>query len=340
MRLANEYLRAPLAAVAGVAIVLGGLAADGPTPSTTTLERCYDDPTSFGGVGHQSNETPVSLDVDQDGHIAGIDRRPNAATEQSLEAGQTIVFVNDQAANPSDARANRIYYGSGFVTTDESGHQVVVTAAHVVGWAALQEITVATKSGVTAKVIGGCYLYADQRRNLQPKNLDPQPEVDTDLAVLQLSTALPVPSLPLSTQPPRQGAVDMAINFQRLAHTGGLIELPVLVTRTPDNAPITGVSGLELAGVRTRKTIEEVRIADGSSGGALINLQSDTVDGITVASTTIPLYLQGPDLLREGGLDLRGHAAEYYDRPTSLYPGAVVIMPASLIRRALASTRY
>jgi hypothetical protein len=106
-----------------------------------------------------------------------------------------------------------LWKGTGVITTDANGNEVVVTAGHVVGAMTASDITITTQNGTHVKPDGGCYLYGTGGDATPLTNAE-SPVQDTDIAVLTLAQPLTSDPLPIANSEPKAGQKVAFVNYQ------------------------------------------------------------------------------------------------------------------------------
>jgi hypothetical protein len=349
-----EALRRPLVAATTLALAAGLLAVGETTwssaPGSQTLERCFDEP--LPAVSTPLNEVPpnpghpLDLEVSAGGYIERAYVKPPSEVLSTVE--QAAVEVDHHATEGPLGVWGTEGHGSGFVTTDPAGNEVVVTAAHVVVDKEIGSISVQTAGGdQTAVVTGGCYVLENAGKFVEfPKKDDDskQVPVDTDLAVLILDHPLTgVTPLTVAKENPRQGDWGYAVNYQGDSDPekpGHQTEYPLLVTQSMPGYPLQGMTGLrELPTPPSIREVEDGRVTPGASGGAVADPTNGSVWAITVGGTLRGMVPTAEDMrpVNGGNLNLTGPGANDALESKQLVPGLAYLVGATVTQAALHS---
>lgn len=227
--------------------------------------------------------------------------------------------------------------GTGFVTTDEAGRQLVVTAAHVLGTAAMDQVAVTTDGRQTAAVIDGCVI---NERDGQFMPLDAEDKLaDTDIAVIVLAVPLAVEPLVLAEAIPQRGEWGLAVNYQDWHEPGYAASYPAMVATVPPYDTLQAVTGLQAFGPETTNgDVESSNALPGASGGPLVNSRGEVI-GATVLATRMNRYISPDELTYSHDVRLVGPDVGLPADQSGLYPRSITLMDTDIIRAALNSPR-
>ncbi|HET9174171.1 MAG TPA: trypsin-like peptidase domain-containing protein [Candidatus Saccharimonadales bacterium] len=363
------------AALIGSAAVMSSCTGTDSYPRVAQLARCEATPQTPPTTPPQPNvpsapplppnPSPEQLEqimADENAQQAKFDQAlaawDNALVPPSMEVHVTDGFANgdpitvppDQVNATSSALVEittKDWKGSGFVTRDAFGQEVVVTAAHVVGTATMNQLTITTDDGLHVHPTGGCYIYDEDGafKPLSSPLSDRAPLVATDVAVLTLPENISSQPLPLSDRRPEAGSWLNYVNYQgnfgpknslfsddtytTPASYVGLVEPTSAVN--PDIEALTGT--LSLGKNMTVGTFETWHLVGGASGGPVED-QSGDVIGISVQGTRDGMFLDSETLNEVYHVKFDG---VHVGADTGFEPTNSVIVPSSVIRQALAS---
>lgn len=231
--------------------------------------------------------------------------------------------------------------GTGFIVTDDSGEQIVITAAHVLGDLSTSGITITAANGQSTHPIGGCYLYGKSGEKPHKPEVTPDESgyEDVDAAGLILSSPLTSKPLSVADAPPEAGAVVNLVNYQGdfgpqnslfgdpLA--GAPAAYPGIVAPSwPNDPEIQVVTGANTAfgSSITKEEYDASRGQAGSSGGPVV--YQNKVVGISVAGTRNKDYLSYNQLQNIYGMHFSGVT---YGASSGFEPRGVVTEPEKVI---------
>lgn len=182
--------------------------------------------------------------------------------------------------------------GSGFITTDPDGKQVIVTAAHVVGEHELSSIVMTDIAGRQTTPTHGRYIFEGQGALSEGLVIN-FPEID--LAVLRPQDPLGDTSLRIGTLAARGTWLDM-MNYQgKVAFDQPHTYKTIALTNRP------GTTNLALSGVEPERKHEPPAsyIAHGgASGSVMFDAQRNEVAGVACFGGTRLLRSQDLDALK------------------------------------------
>jgi len=243
--------------------------------------------------------------------------------------------------------------GTGVITTDAYGRQVVITAAHVVGTESPGDLTITTQDGRQVHPTGGCYIYGRNGNKMklenpsageEKKNL---PIPDSDLAVLGLASPLTSHPMPIADAEPAAGHVVDFVNYQSAygpdnslfsddlytdpaAYEG--IVAPTGDIDGPDLSVITGAQNMGPS--PTNGEFQAIHIEGGASGGPVVTVANGIVKliGISTAGTKDGVSFSPSDISTLWYTNFRGADSS---QNAGFDPTVATVMPVSLINRAL-----
>jgi S1-C subfamily serine protease len=227
--------------------------------------------------------------------------------------------------------------GSGFLTTDQKGREVVVTAAHVVSNAKLNALTITGENRVSTHPSGGCYIYENEGhfKKLTPDNPAP---VEFDIAILRLQKPLGRYVLKLSSKPAQRGQWVEFANYQGLHEPGNPAHYTgVVISKPSDFWGLEVLNGVEKLNTPvTLGELEDSQTGPGASGGAVVNLRGKVV-GISVGSDKDGIYT-GREALKDI-YNVRMPGAKFGDE-YGFVPVVASLVPSATISKALRSKKH
>jgi hypothetical protein len=231
--------------------------------------------------------------------------------------------------------------GSGFLIEDSSGHEDVVTAAHVVGYARLGALTITGDNGVSTRAVAGCYMFEEDGKfkKMPGKSDEDSPPVDIDLAILRLSRPLGHHTLMLSEKSVTRGQWLDFTNYQGLEHGPGYPAnyTGVVVSTEHDfwgYRVLTGTSKMDTP--VTAGEVQDNEIYAGASGGPVTELHGKVV-GISVAGLKDGIY-EGPEDLK-GIYNVRMPGAKW-GLKHGYIPATANLVSSRFIKKAMHSKRF
>jgi hypothetical protein len=287
-------------------------------------------------AAYEQGMDPKTLEIAvEDGYAEGDPVVPPDAADSAGKAAIVEIIANDDES--TEAERN----GTGFVT-EIAGQQVIVTAANVVGTAALNQLTITTSDGRHTRPVEGCYAYDHNgKHETLPRNDDPTVLPDVDLAVLKTVKPLVKQPIKLSTKDPSAGQWVSFINYQadfgpanskipnqyNLAASYTGVVAPKPITKLPYDV----ITGAHAQGRNVTQDIyNDIHIAGGASGGPVLN-EKGRVVAVSVAGTR-DLSL-GPDSLKIlNSIAFTGTKTTPED---GFRPTAATVIPASIIRQVI-----
>lgn len=192
--------------------------------------------------------------------------------------------------------------GTGFVTVNEAGEQVAVTAAHVVDGTRPRNIRLATATGDEITPIGGCVVHENGGQRTTVAEV-----VDFDVAILTLPEDVTDNPLRLAQEEPNPGEYVFAIDYRGgfNPNTGPAQSTAIVAPRSINTTQLRFVNGARDLGPNpSPHTFDLYHTGDGASGGPLMNSEGEVI-GITTAGTKEGLHA-GPDELEFNNVVFRG----------------------------------
>ncbi len=228
---------------------------------------------------------------------------------------------------------NKEWSGTGWLTTDSKGREVVVTAAHVVGDAKLQSLKITTNDGQETHADGGCYIFDNNGKHSDLKKSDEEGVQDSDIAVLTLPKAIGGKTLRLSQGKLSRGAWETFVNYQADHSPGNpAFYTGVVATTQSDLLGVSIVTGVkQFDHPLTIGDVNDYMIQGGASGGPVVNNAGQVV-GVSTSGTKEDIYLDANDLKSEYNIAFPG--AKFGDNK-GFAPAVAGVMPVSLIKLAL-----
>lgn len=165
---------------------------------------------------------------------------------------------------------------TGFVTLNEQGDQVVVTAAHVADGVRPSNITLTTDTGHVTPT-GGCVIHEEDGERVAASETR---VVDYDVAVLMLPENVTQEPLQLATQAPTPGKYVFPVDYRGFTSVdSGPAQSTVIVTpRAFDTTYYTLVNGATAMGTnRSQWTFDQNHVGPGASGGPVVNNLGEVV---------------------------------------------------------------
>jgi hypothetical protein len=269
-----------------------------PTPDTYSnpqkwrkyqkAERAYykaDDNYLFEG-GYPRLEVPVN-------NAGFIDNDPEYSPGSGL--------IDDKISKGVVQISNGDYHGSGFVTLDKNGDQVIVTAAHVLGTTLLSSLDITANNEDSTHPVSGCYVYDSKGNHLKLTNSDGKKggPPDYDLAVLRPEEDLPVQPLTFSPTQAKRSKWVRFVNYQGAYPTIGFPSEYTGLVVAPDKSEtgLTALTGLvELTPPITNGEFEDSHLTGGASGGPVTDRQGRVI-GISTAGDKDGIYM-GPSEIK------------------------------------------
>ncbi len=274
-----------------------GLAA---TSSETHLQPCYDGPQNEFIVPQQPPMPVESQYKSVEEYLAALDRwntKLNNFMEKwytpkelrvPLEKSVNIlqgdpIALSNPVENKIDNSIVKIETetgtGSGFEMRDAAGNKVIVTAQHVIGGAALGQVTISDNSSHVSHPTGGCYIF--ESKDSKHPALDTKKVQDLDIAILNVPKSIGNSSLKLAKNQPKRGNWVSYDNFQAGSEVGYPSRYNGLVVESEQSLyGLTALTGIEPF---LPKPTDSTALA-GCSGGVVTN-QSGEVVGMSYAAS-------------------------------------------------------
>ena len=227
------------------------------------------------------------------------------------------------------------WHGSGFLTHDAAGREVVITAAHVVDNARMKTLSIEGENRVSTHPIGGCYIYED---NGHFKSVDgDENPVEYDVAVFRLAKPIGGRTLKLSLKPPKRGQWLEFANYQAFHEPGDPANYTgVVVSRASDQPGLDVLTGARKLEVPvTNGEAWDNEITGGASGGPVTDLHGEVV-GISVAGDKDDIYTDGEMLKALYNVTMPGAK---FGLKNGFVPTTADLVPASIIQKVLDSKR-
>lgn len=329
-------------AVAGIAL-MGGLA--GPPKagaSESHLPRCYDAPQPALMKPQPEPLLPTLMSINPDGSKwqRFIDKRIERAPQPIHLRATPEGIVGDPRNLPASVdkylatatvevesyQGQFISQGSGFITRDAKGEEVVVTAAHVYDGVPLENISVTNDSGFRVGVDGGCYMFENLGR-FEP--FDQNHLSDFDIAVLKLNQSIGSSILWLSQVEPRRGQWVYFKNYQEDAPIKSPATYAGIVTHNDESHLDLQV----LTGLQYWRD-KNYALRPGGSGGPAVNKLGQVV-GMSFAASA-ETYESRAAIKYFDNVTISGLR---FGRKTKLMPVEGWLMPARALAIALDSPR-
>lgn len=225
--------------------------------------------------------------------------------------------------------------GSGFLTEDDKGQEVVVTAAHVVDNARMRSIKITGENHVSTHPIGGCYIY-EEGGKFKPLNDNSERPVDIDLAILKLAKPIGRNTLKLSRADAKRGDWVEFSNYQTFHEPGDPANYTgVIISGAHDLLGLTALTGTEKVDKPvTEGELQEIETFPGASGGAVTNLNGEVV-GVSVAANKDGVYAD-QDMLDVYGVKMPGAK---FGIMFGFVPKTADLVPSSVLKKGLRSRR-
>lgn len=201
--------------------------------------------------------------------------------------------------------------GTGFVTLNERGDQVVVTAAHVADGVRPSNIKVTTDAGYQVTPTGGCVIHEEDGKRVTARETT---VVDYDVAVLTLPESISQEPLQLATQAPEPGEFVFPIDYRGYTVASGPAQSTAIVTPRVYNIPYYAlVNGARDMGTNPSQwTFDQNHTRPGASGGPVVNNLGEVVAMTTASTGRGNLALVVPD-----GILKQDYNIEFPGAPTS-----------------------
>jgi Trypsin-like peptidase domain len=248
--------------------------------------------------------------------------------------------------------------GTGFVVeaADKPGVQRVITAAHVIGTATMQQLTLTTDDGRQTHPTDGCYIRETAGKAYPMKAFAPQSSEknngtqDIDVAVLTLPKAITASPLRLATDDPAPGSTVHMVNYQYLhGPTNGTdpsetIKGPASLNGivTPQDSSkraveiVNGLQAFQYPYMVPEAVFAATHIVSGASGGPVLNADGE-ITAMTVASNSTDTngntYFDNKEL-KAHNVQFEGAS---FNTGNTMMPTTASAVPRSLIEKALSS---
>lgn len=326
-------------ALAGVSLMGAGFSGIRPADASNAakrpapLERCYDSPNrayimpdvpmNNAKYNKWNKKWGKVLDTEVDSKPIHLQATPKGVVG---DPGDLAPAVDRKLARALVKVSIPDFYGSGVLTHDAHGDEVVLTAAHVTANTPINKISVSNAEGKTTHVLGGCYIFENQGRFI---SFGADHFEDLDLAVLKLARPIGGAALDLAATQPERGDWVFFKNYQMW---------------TPIKSPATyaGIVTTDIAQTMEFNALTGLQfwrgknyaLRGGASGGPVVNENGELV-GISTASDFEVYegkkYLHDVDAVTISGLAV--------GRKTKLMPIDTFLMHENALEYALASPR-
>lgn len=258
-------------------------------------------------------DNPIHLQANAD-HITGDPMNLNPVVDKQVAGALVKVETTDG------------WYGSGVITTDEHGQEVVITAAHVPSNEPLKNLRVVDGRHHIARVDGGCSMYEGDGKFL-PYTYEHSSTFD--ISVLKITHHIGKDALSLATTPANRGDWVFFKNYQNRAALNRPDTYGAIVTENDQKH----LDFFALTGLQYWRKREYV-IHGGASGGPVVNQLGEIV-GISVASSPFP-YESKETLKAEDNITISGLKEGHR---TGLLPQDAALEQERALEIALASPR-
>jgi hypothetical protein len=280
-------------------------------PLTAPMSEAeYAESIEFTGV----DATPLYYEVDPDTRAFSANPGYDDAAIKQVEGA--IVKITGEGGE-----------GSGFITTDERGNRVIVTAAHVVGERDPDSIVLTDISGNQTTASNGRYII-ESRGQLQDALGNGLPQID--VAVLRPRQPIGATSLKIGNLAARGTWLDM-VNYQSGAAFDSPYRYKAVALRSRP-----GISNYVLTGMEPERASESPKnyvIQPGASGGVVFNPHTKEVAGVSFFGGIVLLGDEGQKTV---------HA--FFDRPTgeesAIYPLLAHITDPAHIHKIISALPY
>jgi hypothetical protein len=364
-----------IAAVAtAVGVLLTSGCASGPPQApilqgNSTLPRCYDKPLSpqfnYGAIGESPTPDQFSSDAayqtalaqynaEFNGSLAAMDSSKIVLPFMADPSDSSIdVPTGEPAVKPSKTILNGIVkitigkeYGSGFVTKDGYGDEVIVTTAHAAGQAPLDDIKITARNGQSIIPEGGCFIYetvgTDIKTNKPTESFASfrkQGIVDVDISVLTVSpkNKLNLTPLKIDRQQVRRGSWVKFYNYELNRPVNDPDSFAGLVVSSPPFLGFMALTGLSyfVNSSQAKKDALATRAEGGCSGGLVA--EENKIEGVCYGSDGLPGYYDNAKMIDEA------YNIEFFDAvygfSNGFIPDGVNMDGPEVIEKALASSR-